>query len=79
MLGIKQKFGCVHHPWSHGAVKSANGTLKGKLVKIIAGSNNKLNLVEVFPLALMSMRTQNNRINNTTYNVHRVTNAGVVL
>ncbi len=66
MLGIKQKFGCVYHPQSQGAVERANGTLKAKLANIIADSQNKLNWVQTLPLALMFMRSQT---------VHKATDA----
>lgn len=62
MLGVKQKFGCVHHPQSQGAVERANGTLKAKLAKIIADSakegGKQLSWVEALPLALMCMHIQ---------------------
>lgn len=66
MLGIRQKFGCVYHPQSQGAVERANGTLKAKLAKIRADAQYKLNWVDALPLALTSMQTQANRLTHQT-------------
>ena len=66
MLGIKQMFGCVYHPQSQRVVEHANGTLKAKLAKIMAGSKYKFKWVDALPLALMSMQTQANRLTHLT-------------
>ncbi len=66
MLGIKQKFGCVHHPQSQGTVERANGTLKAKLDKILADSSGKLHWIDALPLVLMCMRSQTNRLTHLT-------------
>ena len=66
MLGIKQKFGCVYHRQSQGAVERANGTLKAKLAKIMADSEYKFKWMNALPLALMSMQTQANRLTHLT-------------
>ncbi|XP_059209538.1 protein NYNRIN-like [Centropristis striata] len=66
MLGIKQKYACVYHPQSQGQVERANGVLKNKITKIMADSDHKLSWVEALPLALMSMRTQCNRLTHLT-------------
>ncbi len=62
MLGIEQKFGCVYHPNSQGSVDRANGTLKAKLAKTIADSQNKSNWMQALPLVLMYMRSQTDRL-----------------
>ena len=38
MLEVKQKFGCVYHPQSQGAVERANGTFREEKKKIKADS-----------------------------------------
>ena len=53
-LGVEQKFGCVYQPQSQGLVERANGVLKAKTAKLMAGGNNRLTWVDAMPIALMA-------------------------
>lgn len=56
----------TNHPQSQGVVEIANGILKAKLAWIRADSGYKLNWLDALPLALMSMRSEDNRLTHLT-------------